>query len=38
MIENFGLVSTDRLAGDRYTSLQRLENALNQAIAQAEIS
>ena len=38
MIDNCGLISTDRLDGDRYTSLQRLESALNQAIAQAEIS
>jgi hypothetical protein len=38
MIDNCGLISTDRLADDRYTSLQRLENALNQAIVQAEIS
>ena len=32
MIDNCGLVSTDRLDADRYTSLQRLERALNQAI------
>ena len=38
MIDNCGLVSTDRLDADRYTSLQRLERALNQAIVQAEIS
>jgi hypothetical protein len=38
MIDNCGLISTDRLDDDRYTSLQRLESALNQAIAQAEIS
>ena len=38
MIDNCGLISADRLAGDRYTSFQRLETALNQAIAQAEIS
>jgi hypothetical protein len=38
MIDNCGLISTDRLDGDQYTSLQRLESALNQAIAQAEIS
>ena len=38
MIDNCGLISTDRFAGDRYTSLQRLERALNQAIVQAEIS
>ena len=37
MIDNCGLISTDRLDGDRYTSLQRLESALNRAIAQAEI-
>ena len=38
MIDNCGLVSTDHLDADRYTSLQRLERALNQAIVQAEIS
>ena len=38
MIDNCCLISTDRLDGDRYTSLQRLERALNQAIVQAEIS
>ena len=38
MIDNCGLVSTDRLDADQYTSLQRLEGALNQAIVQAEIS
>jgi hypothetical protein len=37
MIDNCGLISTDRLAGDRYTGLQRLENALNQAVVEAEI-
>jgi hypothetical protein len=38
MIDNCGLISIGRLDGDRYTSLQRLERALNQAIVQAEIS
>ena len=38
MIDNCGLISTDRLDGDRYTRLERLERALNQAIIQAEIS
>ena len=38
MIDNCGLVSTDRLDADQYTSLQRLEGALNQTIVQAEIS
>src|ERR1700730_1581072 len=38
MIDNCGLVSIDRLDADRYTSLQHLERALNQAIVQAEIS
>jgi hypothetical protein len=38
MIENCGHISTDHLAGDRYTGLQRLEDALNQTIVQAEIS
>jgi hypothetical protein len=38
MIDNCGLVSTDHLDADRYTSSQRLERALNQAIVQAEIS
>ncbi len=38
MIDNCGGISTERLAGDRYTSLQSLERALNQAVAQAEIS
>ncbi len=38
MIDNCGLISTERLDGDRYTSLQCLERALNQAIAQAGIS
>jgi hypothetical protein len=38
MIDNCGVISTDRLDGDRYTSLQRLERSLNQAIVQAEIS
>jgi hypothetical protein len=38
MIDNCGLVSIDRPDAGRYTSLQRLERALNQAIVQAEIS
>ncbi|HXN20484.1 MAG TPA: hypothetical protein VN875_19260 [Candidatus Binatus sp.] len=38
MIDNGGLISTERLDSDRYTSLQGLETVLNQAIAQAEIS
>ncbi len=38
MIDNYGLISTNRRDGERYTSLQRLEIALNQATAQAEIS
>jgi len=38
MIDICGLIPTDRLDGDTYTSFQRLEGALNQAIAQAEIS
>lgn len=38
MIDNCGVISTDRLDGDRYTSLQRLERSLNQAIVQTEIS
>jgi hypothetical protein len=38
MIDNFALISINRLAGDGYTSLQHLDNLLNQAIAQAEIS
>jgi hypothetical protein len=38
MIDNCGHILTGRLDGDRYTSLQRLENALNQAILEAEIS
>jgi hypothetical protein len=38
MIDNFAVISTERLAGDRYTSVQRLENVLNHAVAQAEIS
>jgi hypothetical protein len=38
MIENYGVVSTSWLGSERYTSVQHLENALNQAIVQAEIS
>jgi hypothetical protein len=38
MIDNCSVISTDCLDGDRYTNLQRLERAFNQAIVQAEIS
>src|SRR6202049_2393715 len=38
MIDNCGLVYTERLDAERYTILQRLERALNQAIIQANIS
>jgi hypothetical protein len=38
MIDSCGLISTERFDGDRYTSLQRLERTLNEAIVQAEIS
>jgi hypothetical protein len=38
MIDSFAVISSDRLASERYTSVQHLENALNQAIAQTEIS
>jgi hypothetical protein len=38
MIDNCGVISTDRIDGDRYTHLQCLERGLNQAIVQAEIS
>jgi hypothetical protein len=38
MIDTCGRISPERLAVDRYTSIQSLERALNRAVAQAEIS
>jgi hypothetical protein len=38
MTDNCGLISTGRFDGNRYSGLEDLERALNQAIVRAEIS